>query len=67
MKLIRGDELPEGSVTVHKPSGPEVLWATASSMGVSKLREKLPSFILEEKQKQEHRRTLGESGKKVNT
>ena len=51
MKLIRGDELPEGSVTVHKPPGPEVLWATASSVGVSKLPRKTTIFHTRRKTK----------------
>ena len=31
-----GPEVPEGSVTVPEPSGPEVLHATTSGVGVSK-------------------------------
>ena len=36
-------------------------------LGYQIRQEKLLPFILEQKQKQEHRRTLGESGRKVNT
>ena len=36
-------------------------------LGYESRQEKLLPFILEEKQKQEYQRTLGESGRKVNT
>ena len=62
-----GPELPVGSVTVPELPGPEVWQATTSVLGYESYQEKLLPFILEEKQKQEHRRTLGESGRKVNT
>ena len=61
-----GPELPEGSVTVPEPRGPEVLHATTSGVGISKSPKKTTT-ILEEKQKQEHRRTQAESDRKVNT
>ena len=68
IELIRGcPELPEGSVMVPEPPSPEVLQATTSGVGVSKSPRKTTTFILEEKQKQEQQRTLGESGRKVNT
>ena len=51
---------------VHEPPGPEVLQAITSGVGYQSRQEKLLPFILEEKQIQEHRRTLGESGRKVN-
>ena len=62
-----GPELPEGSVKVPEPPGPEVLQATTSGVGYQSRQEKLLPFILEEKQKQEQRRTLEESGRKVIT
>ena len=62
-----GPELPEESVTVPEPPDPEVLQATTSGVGISKSPRKLLPFILVEKQKQEQRRTLGESGRKVST
>ena len=62
-----GPELPEGKGMVPEPPSPEVLQATTSGVGVSKSPRKLLPFILEEKQKQKYRRTLGESWRKVNT
>ena len=38
-----------------------------SKLGYQSRQEKLLPFMLDEKQKQEHQRTLGESGRKVNT
>ena len=62
-----GPKLPEGRVTVPESPGPEVLQATTSGVGYQSRQEKVLLFILQEKQKKEHRRPQGESGRKVNT
>ena len=62
-----GPELPEGSVTVPEPPGPEFLQATTSGVGVSKSPRKTATIYTRRKKKQEQRRTLEESGRSVNT
>ena len=44
-----GTELPEGSVTVPEPPGPEVLQATTSGVGVSKSPRKTTTIYTRRK------------------
>ena len=46
-----GPELPEGSVTVPKSPGLQVLWATASGVGVSKSPGKTTTIYTRRKTK----------------
>ena len=46
-----GTELPEGSVTVPEPPGPEVLEATTSGVGVSKSPRKTTTIYTRRKTK----------------
>ena len=62
-----GTELFEGSVMVPEHPGPEVLQATTFGIVISKSPRKTTNIYTGRKQKQEHQRTLGESGRKVNT
>ena len=46
-----GSELPEGSVTVPESSGPEVLQASTSGVGVSKSPRKTTTIYIRSKTK----------------
>ena len=60
-----GPELPEGNVTLPSPPAQKSCRRLLLVLGCQSRQEKLQPFILEEKQKQDHRGTLGESGRKV--
>ena len=63
-------EMPVESVTVTEPPPPTTQKSCRQLLlvlGYQSRQEKLLPFILEENQKQEYQRTLGESGRKVNT
>ena len=62
-----GPELPEGSVTVSKLPCTEVLQANTSGVGVSKLPRKTTTICTRRKTKTRTAKTLGESGRKMNT
>ena len=60
-------ELPVGSVTVPELPGPEFWQATTSGVGVSKSPRKTTTIYTRRKTKTRTSKTLGESGRKVNT